>query len=113
MCHKGFAENQQLFFPNCAFGKESGHLREAQQLDFFDLLPGGGPGFGTFKVPEVEIPGKEDFDCFGDVLKAREYPMRFDGEPVIGRLDEMVLGNPQRLCRHFLLVFKAEKVFND
>jgi hypothetical protein len=39
--------------------------------------------------------------------------MGFDGEPIIGRLDEMVGGNPLCFLGHFLLVPEAEKVLND
>jgi hypothetical protein len=72
MRHKGFAEKQQLFFPDCTLGEESGHLSTAQQLDFLHLLPGGGPGSGTFEVPQVKTAGQYYSDAFGQVLKARE-----------------------------------------
>jgi hypothetical protein len=57
MCHKGFAENQQLFFPYFALREKPGHFSTAEQLDFLHLLPGGGPGSGTFEVPQVKIAG--------------------------------------------------------
>ncbi len=113
MCHKGFAEKQQLFFPDFAPWEQFDHLRSAQQLNFLYLLPGGGPRTSTFQVPEVKIAGKENSDGFWEVLKAREYPMRFDGEPEIGGLYKMVGRHPLRLLRHFLLVLEAEKVLND
>ena len=113
MRHKGFAENQQLFLPYFALREEFDHLRAAQQLDFLHLLPRSGPGFGTFEVPKIKIEGQEDSERLGEVLKAGEYPMRFDGEPEIWGLDKMVSGYPSCFLGHFLLVTKAEKVFND
>jgi len=90
MCNKGFTENQQLFFPYFALRKQFAHLRSAQQLDFLYLLPGGGPRTSTFQVPEVKMAGKENSDGFWEVLKAGEYPMRFDGEPEVGGLNKMI-----------------------
>ena len=113
MCHEGFAENQQLFFPYFALWEQPCHFSTAEQLDFLHLLPGGGPGSGTFEVPQVKIAGQEDSARLGQKLKAREYPMGFDGEPVIRGLDEMVGGNTLRFLGHFLLVLEAEKVLDD
>ena len=113
MRHERFAENQQLFFPYFALREKPVHFSTAEQLDFLHLLSGSGPGSGTFEVPQVKIACQKDPEQLGQVLKAREYPMGFDGEPKIRGLDEMVGRNPLRFLGHFFLVLEAEKVFND
>ena len=90
MRHEGFAENQQLFFPDFALWEQFDHLMMAEQSDFLYLLPGGSPRLRLFEVPQVKIAGQEDPDYFRKELKARENPVRFYREPEIRGLNEMV-----------------------